>query len=403
MFKQHYCGILGLLLILSGILVFSGCGGSSTTESRTSSTPAAATSTSVNTPLTTQLPTSTSAATITSISAINTTSPSSVASSTTPTAATTSAGVSTTITPSATPKPTTTTTTEAPFPTTLYKPAATPYVPGGTQKDLFQYVLELINKDRADQRLAPVELAYNAAAQKHAQDMLDNNYLAHWGTDGLKPYMRYTFEGGLNYENENSAYSNGNKQIDARTEIKALEYAMVYDDAASNWSHRDNIWNKMHKKVSLGVAYNQYSLAMVQQFEGDYVEYYQPPKIQGNVLSLSGRLKTAGMTLNNVAITWDPLPQNMTAAQLNTPTYRSYGLGSAMGQVFAPPPPNAKYNNLPDGSIVASKGQVKDDVFWLEADISPILAKGPGVYNICLIVVTGGEANNFSNYSILIK
>ena len=298
--------------------------------------------------------------------------------------------------PSALPTPT-------PFPTVVYKPEAAPYIPSGAELELFKYVLQLINTDRAAQNLPPVELTFNAAAQKHAQDMLANNYLAHWGTDGLKPYMRYTLEGGFNYEQENCALTTGNRQIDAKTEIRALEHDMVFDDAASNWGHRDNILNKLHKKVNIGLAYNNNNLALVQQFEGDYVEFYQPPTLKGKILTLSGHFKLAGLTLNNAAITYDAAPKPLTGAELTAGPYHSYGLGPSLGQIFPPPPPNAQYNNLPAGSIIAAKGSVEDAVFWLEADISPILAKGPGVYTLCLIALLNSQPNSFTNYSIWVQ
>jgi len=81
------------------------------------------------------------------------------------------------------------------------------FQPSGEQQELFEYALELINKDRRTAGLDPVVLNYNKAAQLHAEDMLDNLFLSHWGTDGFKPYMRYTAGGGINYEVENSAYS----------------------------------------------------------------------------------------------------------------------------------------------------------------------------------------------------
>jgi hypothetical protein len=212
--------------------------------------------------------------------------------------------------------------------------------------------------------------------------------------------MRYTLEGGLNYEKENSAFTSGNQQIDAKTEIQALEHDMVFDDAASNWGHRDNILNKLHKKVSIGLAYSNNSLALVQQFEGDYVEFYQPPALKGNILTLSGHFKLAGLTLNNAAITYDSTPKPLTGAELTTGPYHSYKLGPSLGQIFPPPPPNAQYNNLPAGSIIAAKGSVQDTVFWLEADISSILAKGAGVYTVCLIALQDNKPISFSNYSI---
>jgi hypothetical protein len=231
--------------------------------------------------------------------------------------------------------------------------------------------------------------------------MLDNKYLAHWGTDGLKPYMRYTFEGGLNYEGENSAYSENSQGLNTQDELRALEYMMMYDDASANWSHRDNILNQWHQKVNLGIAYSSTVVALVQQFEGDYVEYYQPPAINGNIFSVSGRFKTDGLVLNNVAVTYDPLPVPLTGAELKNGPYHSYGFGQILGQVFPPPPPGSSYTNLPANSVVAEKGKVDDAYFQIEANISTLLAQGPGVYT--LVLVATGENRNFSNYSKVIK
>jgi uncharacterized protein YkwD len=131
-------------------------------------------------------------------------------------------------------------------------------------------------------------LSYNAAAQKHAQDMLDNYYISHWGTDGLKPYMRYTQEGGVNYEQENSAYSgfyindnpNNYAPLNAKEELRKLQREMM-SEVPPNDGHRLNILNKFHKKVNLGIATDGKRLALVQQFEGSYVEFTQPPALSG--------------------------------------------------------------------------------------------------------------------------
>lgn len=291
-----------------------------------------------------------------------------------------------------------------PFSTAVYQPALTQYIPTGSENDLFQYMLKLINQDRADQHLPPVTLDYNAGAQKHARDMLLNNYLAHWDTDGLKPYMRYTQAGGLNFEQENAAFSRTASQLDPKTELKKLEDTMVNNDAAENWSHRDNICNALNKKVSLGLAYDDHRLAMVQQFQGDYVEFYQPPMIKGNRLSLAGCFNQPELRLNNVTLTWDPLPQPMTAPQLTSGTYLTYSYGDHIGLIFPPAPENAGYLDLPKGALEAEKGMCKDNLFWLDADIGPLLqANGPGVYTICLVATLNGQTRNFTNYSIIVK
>jgi uncharacterized protein YkwD len=319
-------------------------------------------------------------------------------------------------TPSPSPKPSSTPTpTQTPWPTVSYTPTAAPFKPSGALADLFQYTLDLINQDRKAAGLNPVTLAYNAAAQKHAQDIFDNYYLAHWGTDGLKPYMRFTDEGGLNYEQENSAYSGWyNKTENAanyqplvvKTEIKALHDAMMAE-VPPNDGHRRNILNKWHRKVSLGIAYDTKRLALVHQFEGDYVAFYSPPKLNGNILSLSGQITLGGAKLNNVSVAFDPAPQAMTADVLNNsknPDYHSYGLGQKLCSILPPPPPGQIYSSLPADAILASKWDyTATGQFSIQADIGPALGNGKGVYTVVMVSLIGSEDLNLTNYSLYVK
>jgi uncharacterized protein YkwD len=362
-----FCGIISLVLVVT---ILAGCSGAATTAATTPVTTAPITTL----PPATQPPTTTAVIT------------------------TTAAPVTTTQAP-----PTTTVQASPTMvvPTTIYVPTVAPYTPTADELVLFKYALDLINADRAAKGLSAVTLGFNAAAQLHAKDMLTNNYLAHWGTDGKKPYMRYTDAGGLNYEGENSAYSSGSDTRDPKREIKALEEAMMAEGPGG--SHYENILNPRHKKVSIGVASSSTTVALVHQFEGDYVEYFQPPTLTGSVLSLSGRFKQAGLKVNNVAITYDPLPQPISGPDLMNGPYHSYGQGSTLGQVFPPPPPNAQYPPLPAGSVIAQKGYVDEKGnFALEANISSIM-KGPGVYTVNLIAVVNNKAMSYTNYSITVK
>lgn len=258
-------------------------------------------------------------------------------------------------------------------------------------------------------------MSFNAAAQKHAQDMFDNYYSSHWGTDGLKPYMRYTLEGGLNFEAENSAYSGwfnpadnpaNHESIDVRQEIAEIERLMMYEDAGANWGHRDTILNKWAKRVSLGIVYDDKRVAFVEQFEGEYLEYYTPPTLSGSVLSLSGRFTIPGVVLNNVSISYDPLPQPLTNSQLTTDSAYTdgYGLGNRVSFIISPPPQGQSYGNLPAGAIQARKWDVNESGFFsIQADIGPSLIKGKGVYTAVIVVTVNGENVNLTNYSIFVK
>ncbi len=305
---------------------------------------------------------------------------------------------------SSTPEPATPNAEPPPPTSPIYTPTAKSYIPTGTEA----YVLELINKDRQDAGFNPVVLSYNAAAQEHAQDMLDNNYqAAHWGTDGLKPYMRYTVAGGLNYEQENSAYLSTNDPQLNSIELKLahLQSSMMAE-IAPNDGHKVNMLNKWHKKVSLGIAYNTETVALVQQFEGEYVEYSKPPTLEGNILSLTGHFTQNDIKLENIIITYDTPPQPLTTAQLNQDIYHHYGLGQQVGAILQPPPPGSYYPNLSPREIVPTTGSFNyHGWFDIQEDISKILIKGPGVYTVVLVATVGNtnERVNMTNYSLFYK
>lgn len=286
-------------------------------------------------------------------------------------------------------------------PTTTVPPAS----------ELVQYTLDLINRDRADHGLAPVTLGANTAAQLHAEDMLREYYLSHWDTDGMKPYMRYTLAGGTNDETENSAYSgwfdksedpSRYRPLDVKAELATLEHQMVYDDDASNWGHRDNILNKWHRRVNLGIASDGHRLALVQQFEGDYLTFSQPPIFQDGALVVIGQ-SSLGM-VDSVGVYYDPLPLPLTQAELQAKPH-SYSLGTRVATVVPPPPPGYQYTDLPPDAIQAQYWQSDPPgSFSLRAAFGPILdANGPGVYTVVIWTKTGGEYVALSDYSVFVR
>jgi uncharacterized protein YkwD len=277
------------------------------------------------------------------------------------------------------------------------------------QQEIFQYMLDLINSDRKNAGLDPVILGENTAAQAHALDMLNNYYISHWGTDGLKPYMRYTQAGGLNYEQENDAYHGWHDPeenpsiyavIDVKRTLYELEYAMMNYDGPSE-GHRKNILNQLHKKVNLGIAYDSKRLALVQQFEGDYIEYTQPPALNGNIFTVSGRLLEGRIT--SIQICFDELPKTLTPYELATRKNGSYSLGDQVGYIIPPLPPNRYYTIMPPNSVVADQWRLSSSgQFIIKADVGQILSRGKGVYTIVLVVDIKDEPRALTNYSIFV-
>ena len=153
-------------------------------------------------------------------------------------------------------------------------------------------MLELINGDRQANGLDLVTLGDNPAAQEHAEEMSANGYLSHWGMDGMKPYMRYTLAGGVNYEGENASGVITSSWLDvlARAVFPEEQLQETQQGFMESPGHRRNIVDPLHKKVNLGIACNRTTCAVVQQFAGEYVKFSEKPAIVDGVLVMAGQL-----------------------------------------------------------------------------------------------------------------
>ncbi len=119
--------------------------------------------------------------------------------------------------------------------------------------ELHEYVLGLVNEERAKARLEALELDTNPIAQRYAEQMLSTGEFKH------NPDLPSTM-------GENIKYYTSRDEFAARDALSRLMYEMVYDDAAYGWGHRDQILNKDYRRVSVGVAYDRGRLYLVQDF-----------------------------------------------------------------------------------------------------------------------------------------
>ena len=345
----------------------------------------------------------------------------------------------------ATPVPTTQRPTPTPTSTPTPRPTFTP-TPAPTRmplKEQREYLLELINNDRALYGLESVALGSNSAAQEHAEEMLEYSYVSHWGLDGLTPYMRYALAGGLNYEAENAhgmSYSPRDgllyATINPRQEIGEAETSLM-----GSPGHRRNILNPVHKKVNLGIACNRTTCAVVQQFEGDYIRFENPPILSSGVLSVAGKL-LGGFKFSSISVWYDQPPHPLTLGQLDR-TY-SYNTGEKPAAFLRPPLSGGQYypddrdvfswqaspspyDISPDVSrlepgfavpliplvglsqapwITALSWEIAGASFNVQADLSEVIDDhGPGVYTVLVWGTTGEQQEDvvLSKYSIFLE
>jgi hypothetical protein len=253
-----------------------------------------------------------------------------------------------------------------------------------SREELVNYALSLINSDRQSNGLQNVTLSGVDSGQRHADEMLMYHFLSHWDTNGFKPYMRYTLEGGKGAVSENCAQFYESGGLDASRALRELEHDMVYDDASSNWGHRDNILDAFHNKVSIGIAYDKQDLYFVEDFEDDYISWSTlhlstEVRLQGTILS-------TGLSISQLEIYFDK-PTSLTSQQLSSPAYQDGSEhGSYVGMVVSSPPSGYQYEQPGRGvTIIANTWNQTGQNFEITFDMSSAFAQcGKGVYTLYL-------------------
>ena len=308
-------------------------------------------------------------------------------------------------------------------------------------------MLELINAERVKAGVAPVVLGNNVAAQLHAEDALENCFSSHWGINGLKPYMRYSLAGGHQSNGENVSgidycYTPSSGYAALGPIEQEIREAM--DGLMGSPGHRATILKRRYRKVNIGLAWDLHNFRVVQQFEGDHLEYSVVPVIEDDVLMLSGTVRNGVMFLGGtdlgVGIFYDPPPHSLTSGQLA----RTYCVGAGRPVAFLRLPLTGNsyypedeftraYNPCPDPYevptdaqpprspgeahdlwqaaydasqnraetsitvrwVTASEWHAKDTAFSVKAGLRDVLADyGPGVYTIIVWGWKPGTADN---------
>lgn len=216
------------------------------------------------------------------------------------------------------------------------------------------FMVELINRDRRAQGLAPVALDVTAsrAAQPHTDEMVEYGYSSHWGLDGKKPDQRYTEGGGTDADAENEHYEYNGAEYDpagpppehlnataqptfTREEITAIEAKFMGEKPGAD-GHRQNILNPTRNRVGIALSRAEGAappggewatkrLACTQEFIDHYGTYGVIPKSlkAGESFDITGKL-VPGYQLQSIQIRPEALAQPMSLAALwHTGSYSS--------------------------------------------------------------------------------
>ncbi len=280
------------------------------------------------------------------------------------------------------------------------------------REELIQHVLNRINKDRADFGLLPVELSSNQAAQVHAEDVFRTRQISHWMTNGEKPYMTYTQYNGEGSVQQNVAIAGFSpeqyeqcmtnmlvkcEEIEPLSTIDQLQYEMMYNDKeCCDDGHKDNILNPRHTHVSIGIVYDKYYLALVQNFENNYG---LDVEVDDGDIEIAGTLLDG--QLDHIAIYYDEMPTQAVYEQ--NKDLLSYSAGELVAVVVKPPPPGYYYESSEDYEVIeADRWTVGGDSVDIGFDLADAVDED-GVYTLFTLVKDGEEMFDVTSYSVFVN
>ena len=262
-----------------------------------------------------------------------------------------------------------------------------------------EQLLTMINAERANARLSRLRLDDLACkvASEHAGDMANGNFLSHWGTDGRKPYHRYSFAGGTAAVQENVSAADNIQSVTSANVLKDLRdmHQSMVGEVPPNDGHRKTILFPWHTHVGFGIAMQGHSVRLDELYVARYVDIDPIPrqvKKKARVL-LTGRTRDREHTLTGVDVYYEPLPSPPDINWLREP--RSYGMPEKNERLFPRLPDRYSYPNGSQGTIeVESTGGFR---------VSVSLSKKPGINTIMIWLREGQNGIAFPASQICIR
>ena len=151
---------------------------------------------------------------------------------------------------------------------------------------------------------------------------MKGKFTGHWGSDGLKPYHRYSFAGGTEATAENVSAADNTwsmKEKDLKQDTAYL-HLRLYQEKPPNDGHRHTILNPEHTHVGIGIVVHELRLRTVELFISRYVDLKPVAREAKPGASVSFAGKIRGIErFNNLEVHYEPMPEPLTREMMNSP------------------------------------------------------------------------------------
>ena len=193
-----------------------------------------------------------------------------------------------------------------------------------------EQLLHQLNAERSARGLSELkldELACNVA-NEHARDMAKRQFLSHWGSDGSKPYQRYSLAGGTSATQENCSAADDIESVSPMRVLEDLHdmHESMLNEEPPHDGHRKTILDPFHTHVGFGIALNSRSVRLDELYLARYVQL-DPIASEARPrarIRLQGRLLNPRHFLNEIDIFFEPLPTPPDISWLRTLRSVSY-------------------------------------------------------------------------------
>jgi len=260
-------------------------------------------------------------------------------------------------------------------------------------------LLGMVNHERIDAGLKALKLDELACrvAEAHAIDMAQGGFLSHWGTDGRKPYHRYSFAGAIDATQENDGAVDHGASVaadEAAGDLISLHSSMFYESPPDD-GHRKTILNEYHTHVGFGMATRDTHVRLCELYVAKYVsiDSYRTSAHVGSSLMLSGRILDRLCLLKNIDVFYEPLPVAPDPLWLRQ--LRSYSMPDERERLLPKLPEKTFYEDGSTGSI-----ELLGPKFQARITLSKKL---PGIYTIVVWLQPAGMSNSFPATQICVR